>query len=102
MRKFVVLHRKGTTTVQEVECEAMFCHPWEVKPGEAKYRLSAPEELRGELWMSWFFCDTQGDAEAKANIELREEFERRAFKAKTKFDEQGFLAAVAAIKVNKL
>jgi hypothetical protein len=102
MKKFVVLHRKNTTTVQEVECEAVFCHPWEVKPGEAKYRLSAPEELKGEVWMSWFFHETQGDAEAKANIELRGEFERRATREHADFDETKFLEAVKAIKVSKL
>jgi|ERR1700722_5686214 len=102
MRKFTIIHRKGTTAVQEVECMEAFCHPWEVRPGEKKYCISAPEELKNQLLMSWALTDTEGDALAKANIELRGEFERDSRKSHTELNEAKFLAAVDAIKVVRL
>jgi hypothetical protein len=102
MRKFGVIHYKGITTVQEVECVEAFCYSWEVRGGEKKYNILKPTELKDQIWMGWALVDTEGDAFAKANLELRSEHERRAEKSHTVFDEHGFVIAVAAIKVNKL
>lgn len=110
MRKFVVLHRKGVCTVQEVECEAAPPYrTWESRdifgkiiPVEKTFIVSAPEEFKTEVWMGWFFHETEADAYARANLDLRGEFERKAMKSKMEFDEKGFLAAVAAIKINRL
>lgn len=102
MRLFTVIHRGADTTVQEVECESVRVNPWELHPGEKKYCISVPETLKNEVWMGWAFYETEADAYAKANLSLRETFEMKARKSKKEFDEQGFLAAVAAIKVNKL
>lgn len=122
MRKFTIISRKGTTTLQEVEVEILspIDDPsvmWLGK-GEYKARILAPESLHQkverevngkkeivlvpDVWCWHAFYDSEEAARAKAEKEIQTEFERQARKSHTELDVVACLAKCKEIQVAKL
>lgn len=102
--KFVVHHHKGTTTVQEVECEEMFCHPWEVRSGETRYKILSILDPDGKnpIYYSHSMYDSEPLAVNAAAGDIRKSMEMWADKGKEVFSETELIKKVAAISVKKL
>lgn len=102
--KFVVHHHKGITTVQEAECEEVFCNPWEVQPGETRYKILSVVDPDGKnpIYYSHSVYDSEALAVNAAAGDLRKSMEMWAEKGKEAFNEQELIKKVAAISVKRL
>jgi hypothetical protein len=104
MQKFIVSHHKGTTTILEVECEEIFCQPWELLPGEKKYIILSIKDTDGKnpIYYSHSVFDSEALALNAAAGDLRKSMEMWEAKGKEAFNEQLLIKQVAAIVVKKL
>jgi hypothetical protein len=112
MRKFTIISRKGVTTIQEVEIELVSTLEdpsvmW-MKPGEYKAKVLKPESLYEKqndgrlispIWCWFAFFNSEDDARAQAEQDLKREMERAARKNKSQFNAIECLARVKEIQV---
>jgi hypothetical protein len=92
-RKFIVQHLRDTTTIHEVDCEEVFCDPWEILPGEKKYRVLSGNDH--SILMSWAIYDSSALALNAAAGDLRTSM-------RTNFNEQELTKQVANIVIKRL
>jgi hypothetical protein len=97
MRKFIVKHFRDTTTVQEADCEVVFCNAWELLAGEKKYKMND-----GDVLMSWAVFDTAELALVSASHDLRKSMELWNDKGKERFDLEELNKQIANIKIKLL
>jgi hypothetical protein len=96
VKKFIVKHLRDTTTVQELDCEEVFCNSWELLPGEKKYRVG------DDTLISWAVFDTEALAMNSAATDLRHSMELWNDKGKEEFNEEELIKQVANIVVKRL
>lgn len=115
MRKFVIISKKGTTILQEVEIEYMTALTDSsiifLKPGEWKAKVLKPESLyekqndgslRPPVWCWHAFYSNEVTAREQAEADIKKEFERSARKSHTQFDVVACLQACKEIQVATL
>lgn len=115
MRKFVIISKKGTTVLQEVEIEIMtaLTDPsiMFLKPGEWKAKVLKPESLYEKqndgslvppIWCWHAFYSNEVTARDQAESDIKKEYERVARKSKTQFDVVACLEACKAIQASTL
>lgn len=104
MKKFTIISRKGVTSIQEVEIQLLSSIEdpsvmW-MNPGEYKAKVLKPESLYEKqndgsltppIWCWFAFFDTEAEARAQAELDLKKELERAARKSHIEFDEAVFL-----------
>lgn len=85
MRKYIVQHLKGVTSILEIECEkvTLLEDPslaWSLKNFEYKVKVSKPVSFAGEILCWWALFATEPLARQQAEKELIEEAKRNARK----------------------
>ena len=112
MRKFLLQHLKGKTSIIEVEVEkaTVLSAPnyygwWSLKEGESVYNVLAPPAIKDMyphpiMW--WALYETPEEAMAEGEKNIRADAERTAIKHHTELDVDSMNAKIAAITVHRV
>lgn len=107
MTKYLIQTLKGNTAI--IQCTVrpvtLLEDPslgWSLRPGEAKYQITAPKSMEQDQTYSWALFDSLETALERATDGLTEEAERTAWKTGEPFDDLKLSLKVAAIQVKYL
>lgn len=106
MRKFVVQHVKGTTSIQEIECTKVTplddSSVLNLLGNEYKVKIVRPSSLAGEVWFNWALYDSAEIALVRAEQDLVEEAQRNERKHDILYEPLKVLEKVKALRVKML
>lgn len=105
--KYVVITRRGKTSVVQIKCRKVHSHSWEVKEGEFRYEILGPSfllerdgKIEQQIWYSWAIHDSEALAINAAAGEIRLDMDKTAIKAGEGFAKlEDLKRSVAAIEI---